>query len=267
MDCRLIPLASTWSRCPSPTTSGRSIPSRSHQVPPPSTWRPTDQPPASAGWAALHNCCAHGDSNARGVARGTPRTAVSPEQVIKAKKLVKALRINFDSRSFENPCTLPPHDTRLTSPFRNRGRPCRQPWCRHCRNPTQPASWWWCLVQTALQRHYANLQALALDRDTVEETPDYLLPDTEGMENVCPSPIALTPLSPRVLEAGGSSCARARPMHRAVQSRALLWGGGQTRVLRRGPRQQPRPSPHRHAHCCVLLLTTSFLPPLSSSLR
>ncbi|ELR22853.1 ATPdependent DNA helicase ii, 70 kDa subunit (ku70) superfamily protein [Acanthamoeba castellanii str. Neff] len=67
-----------------------------------------------------------------------PQPPVSPEQVIKAKKLVKALRINFDSRSFENP---------------------------------------------SLQRHYANLQALALDRDTVEETPDYLLPDTEGMEN------------------------------------------------------------------------------------
>ncbi len=40
------------------------------------------------------------------------------------------------------------------------------------------------LWQQALQRHYANLQALALDRDTVEETPDYLLPDEEGMEHV-----------------------------------------------------------------------------------
>jgi len=64
--------------------------------------------------------------------------SVTAEQIVKAKKLVKALRINFDSRSFENP---------------------------------------------ALQRHYANLQALALDRDTVEETPDYLLPDIEGMES------------------------------------------------------------------------------------
>jgi ATP-dependent DNA helicase 2 subunit 1 len=70
--------------------------------------------------------------------RAEPQPPVSPDQVIKAKKLVKALRINFDSRSFENP---------------------------------------------SLQRHYANLQALALDRDTVEETPDYLLPDVEGMEN------------------------------------------------------------------------------------
>ncbi len=41
----------------------------------------------------------------------------------------------------------------------------------------------------ALQRHYANLQALALDRDTVEETPDYLLPDEEGMEHVHTYPL------------------------------------------------------------------------------
>merc|ERR1711988_674773 len=34
----------------------------------------------------------------------------------------------------------------------------------------------------ALQRHYACLQALALERETIEETPDLLLPDEEGME-------------------------------------------------------------------------------------
>jgi ATP-dependent DNA helicase 2 subunit 1 len=33
----------------------------------------------------------------------------------------------------------------------------------------------------ALQRHYANLQALALDRDDVDEVPDHTLPDLEGM--------------------------------------------------------------------------------------
>eukprot|EP00013_Stygamoeba_regulata_P018343 CAMPEP_0177680768 /NCGR_PEP_ID=MMETSP0447-20121125/30351_1 /TAXON_ID=0 /ORGANISM="Stygamoeba regulata, Strain BSH-02190019" /LENGTH=661 /DNA_ID=CAMNT_0019190125 /DNA_START=29 /DNA_END=2014 /DNA_ORIENTATION=- len=33
----------------------------------------------------------------------------------------------------------------------------------------------------ALQRHYANLQALALDRDDVEEVPDHTLPDLDGM--------------------------------------------------------------------------------------
>ena len=32
-----------------------------------------------------------------------------------------------------------------------------------------------------LQRHYAALQALALDRDTVEPVPDHLVPDAEGM--------------------------------------------------------------------------------------
>jgi len=32
-----------------------------------------------------------------------------------------------------------------------------------------------------LQKHYANLQALALDKDAVEEVPDYLIPDLQGM--------------------------------------------------------------------------------------
>ena len=58
------------------------------------------------------------------------------DQIGKAKRLVKTLRIRFDSRNFENP---------------------------------------------SLQRHYANLQALALDRETTEETPDYVVPDEEGM--------------------------------------------------------------------------------------
>jgi hypothetical protein len=56
------------------------------------------------------------------------------EQISKAKKLVKTLRINFDSNQFENP---------------------------------------------HLQRHYSALQALALDKDQLEDTPDYTLPDEE----------------------------------------------------------------------------------------
>ncbi|KAL6072069.1 X-ray repair cross-complementing protein 6 [Balamuthia mandrillaris] len=72
----------------------------------------------------------------RTITLGEPQPKANEEQILKAKKLVKTLRINFDSRSFENP---------------------------------------------ALQKHYASLQALALDRDTVEETPDYLQPDEEGM--------------------------------------------------------------------------------------
>jgi hypothetical protein len=35
-----------------------------------------------------------------------------------------------------------------------------------------------------LQRHYANLQAIALDRDVLEETSDYVVPDEEGMAKV-----------------------------------------------------------------------------------
>jgi len=62
---------------------------------------------------------------------------VDVKEIIKAKKLVKSLRIAFDSRDFENP---------------------------------------------ALQKHYANLQALALDRETVEEPVDYTLPDEAGMQ-------------------------------------------------------------------------------------
>jgi len=58
------------------------------------------------------------------------------DQIMKAKKLVKTLRIKFDSRNFENP---------------------------------------------SLQKHYASLQALALDREVVEEVPDYVQPDLEGM--------------------------------------------------------------------------------------
>jgi len=38
----------------------------------------------------------------------------------------------------------------------------------------------------ALQKHYANLQALALDRDTVEDVADYVVPDEEGMEKFAP---------------------------------------------------------------------------------
>jgi len=66
-----------------------------------------------------------------------PSPTTDNEQILKAKKIVKTLRIKFDSLNFENP---------------------------------------------ALQKHYANLQALALDRDVVEETPDYVVPDEEGIE-------------------------------------------------------------------------------------
>jgi ATP-dependent DNA helicase 2 subunit 1 len=60
------------------------------------------------------------------------------DQILNAKKVVKQLRIAFDSHNFENP---------------------------------------------ALQKHYATLQALALDREAEEETVDYLQPDIEGMAN------------------------------------------------------------------------------------
>ena len=63
----------------------------------------------------------------------------SREHILLAKKVVKSLRIKFDSRAFENP---------------------------------------------VLQRCYANLQALALDRDMVEETEDLLQPDLDGMSKV-----------------------------------------------------------------------------------
>jgi ATP-dependent DNA helicase 2 subunit 1 len=66
-----------------------------------------------------------------------PVTKASQEQIVKAKKLVKSLRIKFDSRNFENP---------------------------------------------ALQKHYAAIQALALERENVEDVPDYVHPDLEGME-------------------------------------------------------------------------------------
>jgi len=65
-----------------------------------------------------------------------PAPKANEEQIKKAKKIVKALRIKFDSRNFENP---------------------------------------------AIQKHYSNLQALALDRETQEDTPDYVMPDEEGM--------------------------------------------------------------------------------------
>ena len=35
-----------------------------------------------------------------------------------------------------------------------------------------------------LQKHYAALQALALEREQVEAVPDYVLPDDEGMKRV-----------------------------------------------------------------------------------
>eukprot|EP01114_Cavostelium_apophysatum_P012748 TRINITY_DN2924_c0_g1_i1.p2 TRINITY_DN2924_c0_g1~~TRINITY_DN2924_c0_g1_i1.p2 ORF type:complete len:398 (+),score=128.73 TRINITY_DN2924_c0_g1_i1:75-1268(+) len=56
--------------------------------------------------------------------------------VEKAKKIVKTLRIKFDSRNFENP---------------------------------------------ALQKHYAGLQALALEREGIEPVEDMIQPDEEGM--------------------------------------------------------------------------------------
>ena len=69
-----------------------------------------------------------------------PKTDKATEgQVLLAKKVVKSLRIKFDSRSFENP---------------------------------------------SLQKYYSNLQALALERETVDVTPDYVQPDLEGMDHV-----------------------------------------------------------------------------------
>ena len=37
-----------------------------------------------------------------------------------------------------------------------------------------------------LQKHYATLQALALDREQIEAVPDYVLPDSEGMKQFAP---------------------------------------------------------------------------------
>eukprot|EP01117_Protostelium_nocturnum_P007205 TRINITY_DN2579_c0_g2_i1.p1 TRINITY_DN2579_c0_g2~~TRINITY_DN2579_c0_g2_i1.p1 ORF type:complete len:759 (-),score=325.99 TRINITY_DN2579_c0_g2_i1:69-2345(-) len=65
-----------------------------------------------------------------------PQKKASVDQINAAKKMVKSLRIKFDSRNFENP---------------------------------------------ALQKHYAALQAIALDREEVEEVVDYVTPDEEGM--------------------------------------------------------------------------------------
>lgn len=60
----------------------------------------------------------------------------STEQIRSAKKLVKAINIDFDSRNFQNP---------------------------------------------ALQKHYANLLAIATDRPGEEEIDDTTQPDVEGM--------------------------------------------------------------------------------------
>lgn len=53
-------------------------------------------------------------------------------------KVVQGLRINFDSKNFENP---------------------------------------------ALQKHYSNLQDIALGRPIREEVVDYAIPDTDGLLN------------------------------------------------------------------------------------
>jgi len=65
-----------------------------------------------------------------------PTVKANADQILKAKKLVKSIRIKFDSRNFENP---------------------------------------------ALQKHYSALQALALERENIQEVPDYVNPDLEGM--------------------------------------------------------------------------------------
>lgn len=39
-------------------------------------------------------------------------------------------------------------------------------------------------LNVALQKHYAALQALALERENAEEVPDYVNPDLEGMDKV-----------------------------------------------------------------------------------
>jgi ATP-dependent DNA helicase 2 subunit 1 len=61
------------------------------------------------------------------------------DQIVVAKKMVRKLRIKFDSRDFENP---------------------------------------------VLQKHYANLQALALDRDAVDAVQDMIMPDVEGFQKL-----------------------------------------------------------------------------------
>eukprot|EP01094_Clydonella_sp_ATCC50884_P000497 TRINITY_DN10386_c0_g1_i1.p1 TRINITY_DN10386_c0_g1~~TRINITY_DN10386_c0_g1_i1.p1 ORF type:complete len:641 (+),score=205.12 TRINITY_DN10386_c0_g1_i1:133-2055(+) len=60
----------------------------------------------------------------------------STEQIVSAKKMVKTLRVRFDSQNFENP---------------------------------------------ALQKHFAALQAIALEREVVDDIEDHTLPDEEGM--------------------------------------------------------------------------------------
>jgi ATP-dependent DNA helicase 2 subunit 1 len=103
-----------------------------------------------------------------------PQPKATTEQIVKAKKLVKTLRIKFDSRNFENPGTL--SQTNITCTL-------------FCSYTLTRLSLFVCfclftIYWIALQRHYANLQAIALDREVLEETPDYVVPDEEGMAKV-----------------------------------------------------------------------------------
>eukprot|EP00727_Mastigamoeba_balamuthi_P004522 m51a1_g14068 ATP-dependent DNA helicase 2 subunit 1 (907) ;mRNA; f:1235016-1238916 len=123
----------------------------------------------------------------------------SADDVAKAKRVVKRLRIQFDSRQFENP---------------------------------------------SLQRHFALLQALALDRDVADSTTDLLVPDSEGMARHADAveelaravfPAGYDPdnaggksgsrkrSSPEVDEAGGEDGARPSKRRRGAEAGEFDW--------------------------------------------
>ena len=70
--------------------------------------------------------------------------------------MVRSLRLPFDSRDFENPGTENPQVDIATT---------------YALNPV-------------LQKHYAALHALALEKNNVDDVPDMILPDMEGFGKV-----------------------------------------------------------------------------------
>ena len=80
--------------------------------------------------------------------------AATTEQVSKAKEVIKQLTLGFNSSHFENPCKCPilfQNSFFLIALF----------------NGVFP------LLLVALQKHFKNLEALALDRDEPEEVIDF----------------------------------------------------------------------------------------------
>jgi hypothetical protein len=86
--------------------------------------------------------------------------------VAAGKDLVQSLSIEFSSTDFDNPGTL------LVLPS------FRCPISAHA-----PCSLSLSL-SSALQQHYATLQALALNQDEIPQVEDVVVPDEEGMAKV-----------------------------------------------------------------------------------